>query len=429
MQERSYILRGGCLLDPASGLESEEDLWIVDGRISRGRPPASRPCVDIDARGLVIVPGLIDIHVHFREPGNDEAETLGSGSLAAARGGFTSVVTMPNTAPATDTADKIRHLLRKAAECGKVRILPSGCITKERSGSLVADLEGMAAAGASSFTDDGSTVADDAVMRSAMIRARALGLPVMDHALEAGRLHRGVMHEGRRSAQLGLVGISSAAEYEVVKRDITLCEETGCHLHIQHVSSREAVDLIRAARSRGLPVTGEVTPHHLALTDEDVPAADRTDFKMAPPLRGAEDRAALLAAVADGSLQALATDHAPHRASDKARGFATAPFGVVGLETAVGVTYTCLVRSGRISRMDWLRRWTSGPLAVLGQPPAGLATGAPADLAVLDLESEWTVQSEKFLSNSRNTPFEGSRLVGQSIYTFCAGVLTWNSRS
>lgn len=428
MQRNGYILRGGLVVDPLTGLESMETLWISDGRVSRRGDAGSQGWMEVDARGLVIVPGLIDIHVHFREPGNDEAETIASGSMAAARGGFTSVVTMPNTAPPVDTAARIQLVLRKAEEAGKVRILPSGCISKDRSGKHVADLESLAIAGAAAFTDDGSTVPDPELMRAAMLRARVLGRTVMDHALEAHRSHKGVMHEGERSSALGLPGIPSQAEYEIVQRDIELSAQTGCPTHIQHVSCREAVEMIRDARARGFPVTGEVTPHHLALTDADIPAVECAEFKMAPPLRSAGDRAALLDGVVDGTLQALATDHAPHRAADKARGFAAAPFGVVGLETAVGVTYTCLVRSGRMSRLEWLRRWTTGPAAVLGMQIEGFAEGARADLAVLDLDSEWVVDSKDFISRSRNTPFERWRLVGQSVYTFCNGQLTWNAR-
>jgi dihydroorotase len=278
----------------------------------------------------------------------------------------------------------------------------------------------LAAAGACAFTDDGSTVPNENLMRWAMERAAGLSRPILDHAQRPDLEKQGVMHEGKWSARWGLPGIPSAAEYPIVERDIRLSFETGCRVHIQHVSTAESVDLLRRARAEGLPVSGEVTPHHLALTDADV-RPDDARRKMNPPLRAEADRAALARAVEEGVLSVLATDHAPHTAMAKAHGFREAPFGVIGLETAIGVTYTRLVINGRMNALDWAYRWTVGPARVLGLPEPTLAPGAPADLVLLDLDSEWTISAEAFASKSRNTPFEGWRVRGRAVRTLLSG--------
>jgi len=423
--QQSWRIRGGRVVDPHRGCSEDADLDIVDGRIA---VPGSASSGDplIDARGMTVVPGLMDLHVHFREPGDDAAETIASGSQAAARGGFTTVVTMPNTTPATDSAEMIRYVLEQAHCAGHVRVLPSGCITRNRQGGALADLSAMRAAGAAAFTDDGATVADDRLMQDAMIVARDLGVMVMDHALDPALSGSGVMHEGDFSRKYGLPGVSVTAETRMVARDIACAAQTGAAVHIQHLSCAESVALVRRAQQRGVKVTAEVTPHHLALCDADIDPAN-ADYKMSPPLRTAADREAVVAAVAEGVIAAFATDHAPHTATAKARGFARAPFGIVGLETAVGVTYTVMVKSGRMSLLEWLRRWTTGPAGMLGMNPPSLAVGAPADIAVLDLCNEWTVCAADFASRSRNTPFEGWRLTGRAIHTFMDGCATWQS--
>jgi dihydroorotase len=282
-------------------------------------------------------------------------------------------------------------------------------------------MSAMVRAGAAAFTDDGATVADEAVMRAAMETAARLKAPVMDHALDPSLAGRGVMHLGRFSESLGLPGIPSDAEVSIVERDIRLARETGARVHLQHLSAAGSVEAVGRARARGEAVSAEATPHHLTLCDEDV-RPDRADgFKMSPPLGGRDDRDSLLAAVADGTVTVLATDHAPHVAADKARGFRDAPFGVVGLETAVGVTFTALVKSGKMSLLEWVRRWTVGPADVLGVPRPALAPGAVADVTVLDLGSEWVVDPGRFLSRGRNTPFAGWRLTGRCECTFLAG--------
>lgn len=421
---QAWLFRNARRIDPTSGRDDVGDVCLAGGLLV---PPSERPrhAHEIDASGLTVTPGFIDVHVHFRDPGNPKAETLASGSAAAARGGFTCVVPMPNTRPPVDSSDRVAAMLRQAGEPPRVRILPAGCLTQTRQGLHVADLEGMAAAGAVAFTDDGSTVQRREVLLEAMHRARALNRPVMDHALDPALAGRGVMHDGSVAKRLGLPGIASEAETRIVERDIALCEATGCRVHIQHVSAADSVSLIRAARRRGLAVSGEATPHHLACTDADAADGD-SRFKMNPPLRSEQDRQALLKGVADGVLDVLATDHAPHPQSEKARGFLAAPFGVIGLETAVGVSYGELVTSGMLTVSDWVERWTVGPARLLGLPAPTLAEGAPADITVLNLAAEWVVDPRHFASTSRNTPFEGKTLTGQAVWTFCAGRPAWS---
>ena len=420
----SWHIVGGRILDPATGRDETADIYVENGVLAPSRPESASI---INAKGLTIVPGFIDLHVHFREPGNEEAETIVSGSQAAAHGGFTTVVTMPNTTPPVDTPERVTRQIDIAKNGGILQFLPSGCITCGRAGNELADFAGMKRAGAAAFTDDGATVHDDELMARAMNLARSLDMPILDHALDPLLAGRGVMHRGIFSERLSLPGISSEAEARIVRRDIDLAGRTGCAVHIQHISCSESVALIRTARASGIRVSAEVTPHHLALCDADV-RPDDASFKMNPPVRSAADREALLAAVADGTAQVLATDHAPHRQADKARGFLDAPFGVVGLETAVGITYTLLVRSRLISLMNWVRRWTSGPASVLNLEPPSLAPGHPADLAILNLNAEWAVVPAEFLSKGRNTPFAGRRLVGRPVCTMYRGRLTWDGR-
>lgn len=417
-----WKISGGRTIDPSNGEDLVRDLWIAEGRVLTAAPSCGRERVqEIDARGKIVVPGFIDLHVHFREPGNTEAETVRAGSSAAVAGGFTTVVAMPNTTPPVDTAERVAWQCAEGLRAGKVRVLPAGCITVGRRGQEVADMDAMFRAGAVAFTDDGATVADSGIMRRAMQEAARLGAPIMDHALDPDLAGRGVMRDGRVSQALGLAGIPDAAEVQAVARDMRLAAETGAKVHIQHVSSAGSIEHIRNTRSRGVPVSGEATPHHLVLCDEDV-RPDRADaYKMNPPLGTKADREAILAAVAEGTISVLATDHAPHRAADKARGFAGAPFGVVGLETAVGVTFTALVKTGRMPLLEWVRRWTVGPAAVIGLPPPCLRDGAVADVVVLDIEDEWRVDPEEFASKGRNTPFSGWRLLGRAVRTFVGG--------
>ena len=418
----SFILKGGRVLDPTTGADETRDVFISDGVIADRAPSGAR---EIDASGRLVTPGLIDLHVHLREPGGEENETLETGSRAAARGGFTTIVAMPNTRPPHDTVETVSFVARRGREIGLTRILPSGAITVGRKGQELTNLAALAGAGAVAFTDDGSTVQNDDLMRRAMDVVRDLGRPLMDHAQD-NLIERqgGVMHDGEVSKRLGLPGIPTLAEERIIRRDIELAEATGVALHIQHVTSRVGAELIRAARARGLRVTGELTPHHLALCDEDIDPAN-TSFKMNPPLRSRDDREALERAVLGGALSCFATDHAPHSADKKARGFLKAPFGLIGLETAIGITWTHLVRSGKMDPMSWLRRWTSEPARILGRPAPSLAPGAVADVILIDTTTPWIVHPNEFATKSHNTPFTGRTLHGRAVATWLEGRNVW----
>jgi len=416
--DNSWCIRGCRIVDPGSGREEVADLAMRDGKIAELPAPPGVP--EIAGEGLTAVPALIDLHVHLREPGAERTETVASGSRAAARGGFGTVLAMPNTQPPIDTPQRVAELLAKGAASGRVRVMASACITIGRAGRELADLAALAGAGAAAFTDDGSTVPDAGLLHRAMQRAAELGLPILDHALDPTLAGAGVMHEGARARALGYPGIPAEAERRIVARDARLARETGCALHIQHVSTREAVQELRAALRTGARISAELTPHHLALIDEDV-HADSVDHKMNPPLGSRADRAALRDAVVDGTICAFATDHAPHSPERKAQGFLSAPFGVVGLETAVGVTHTELVDSGRMPLSTWVHRWTCGPAAVLGLPEPTLVPGAPADVTLLELDTPWSVRPADFVSKSSNTPFAGKTLTGRCVATFLAG--------
>jgi dihydroorotase len=418
------LIKNGHLLDPVTGALTTGDLLIVDGRLASLVPRPS-PLATLDASGLIVAPGLIDLHVHLREPGGEAAEDIETGSRAAARGGFTAVVAMPNTSPPHATPKVIARVLQRGAEVGLTRVLPSGCVTLDRKGEELADLAALAAAGVAAFTDDGGVIPHAALLEKALRACKRLGKVLMEHAEDHKLEKTGVMHEGEHSRRCQLPGVPSRAEAMIVERDIALAAATGAAVHIQHVSAAESVELIRAGRARGIRVTGEVTPHHLALTDAAVQPDNPGAYKMNPPLRSAADRAALIAGLCDGTLTCLATDHAPHTAEAKARGFLRAPSGIIGLETAVGVTFTELVKKGRLDLLAWLRLWTTGPAAVLGLPTPSLAPGATADLVLLDLDSEWTVKPDEFATKSRNTPFGGWQLTGRAAATVLGGNITW----
>ena len=418
----NLVLANVRLLDPATGRDELTDLVIRDGTIH----PCGAPAADlrrIDASGLIAAPGFWDVHVHFRDPGNSFAETRRTGAEAAAAGGFTHVVTMPNTFPAGDSPAWLREQIDDILP---VKILPSACITCGRQGKEVADLERLARCGASSFTDDGAMVADDHVMRAAMRRARTLNKAVMDHAVVPELAKTGVIRDCPVARRFSLPVFPPEAETEAVARDIRLCRETGCATHIQHISCAGSVTAIRAARAEGLPVTGEASPHHLALAAEDIPLDDG-NYRMNPPLGTREDVRAIRDGVRDGTLTLFATDHAPHASETKSKGFLKAPFGVIGLETAIGVTWKVMVEEEHMPLLDWVSRWTVGPAALLGCPAPALAPGARADLVLIDPRTPWRVEPEAFKSLSRNTPFAGWTLPARPVLTVCEGRTTFSA--
>lgn len=416
------LLRGGRVVDPSQGLDGPYDILLDGGLIAAvGRGLAAAGAEEIDLGGLVIVPGLIDLHVHLREPGDEAKETILTGVRAAVRGGFTTVCAMPNTRPVNDSPETTAFVLARAREAGLANVLPIAAITVGSAGAELVDMAALAAAGAAAFSDDGRPVADDAVMGRALEAAAAAGRVVIDHCEDKSLAKNGAINEGPVSARLGIAGIPAAAEDVMVARDIRLAEAASRRVHIAHLSTAGAVRLVGEAKARGVAISAEATPHHLLLTEDDLVSGD-PDHKMNPPLRSAADRAAVIEAVRSGVIDAVATDHAPHTAAEKARGLAEAPFGVVGLETAVSLVLDRLVRPGTISLARFVELMSAAPARLLGLAAKGrLAPGADADLTVIDLERPVTVDRDRFESKGRNTPFNGWKLRGGPVRTIVGG--------
>jgi dihydroorotase len=419
----TLFIEGGRVIDPANGVDGVRTVVLKDGAVAEVSERVERPrdARVIDARGKWVTPGFVDLHVHLREPGQEYKETVATGARAAVAGGFTTICCMPNTKPVNDSTSVTELILARAAAAGLARVLPLGCISRGQEGQDLAEYGELKAAGCVAVSDDGRPVVSSSLMRRALEYARAFGLPLAVHEEDPLLVGKGVMHEGLTSTRLGLKGIPGAAEDVMVLRDLSLLELTGGRLHVQHVSTQGAVRAIREAKKRGLPVTAEVTPHHLALTDEDVGTSGySTDFKMAPPLRGAEDVKALREGLADGTIDAVATDHAPHSPVEKELEFDAAMNGIVGLETAFSVCLE-LVRKGVLPDRRLVEALTVGPARAFGLAAGTLTRGAAADLAVLDPVAEWVVEPAKLYSKSKNTPWKGKRLVGRCTYTVVGG--------
>jgi dihydroorotase len=416
------LIRGGRVIDPARDIDKTASLLIKDGKIEwlgEGEPTGTDYAV-LDAEGLIVCPGFIDLHCHLRQPGAEDKETIATGTLAAARGGFSTVCCMPNTNPPLDNEEMIRYIQTIAAREASVRVLPIGCVTLGRRGEELADLNELEMAGAIAYSDDGSPVARPELMRRALEYSRDFRRPIIDHCEDLDLSRDGQVNEGVVSLEMGLPGIPAAAEEGMVERDIELAKETGGHLHIAHVSTEGSVDLIRTAKEQGVHVTAEVTPHHLTLTEEDV-LKYGTLAKVKPPLRTKRDNLALLRALNDGVIDIVATDHAPHTAADKDVEFARAAFGISGLETALG-SLAGLIFKSELSLQTMIAALTMGPARVLGYKKLGtLEAGAPADICVFDLHREWVVDTEKFASKGKNTPLAGRTLRGKVMATFYAG--------
>jgi dihydroorotase len=418
----NLLIRGGRVIDPANGVDGPADVLIEDGLVSRVGPrlDAPRTTPTLDAGGRVVAPGFVDIHVHLREPGYEYKETIATGTRAAAAGGFTAVACMANTSPVNDTRAVTDYIVAQARVEGVVRVYPIGAVTRRLEGRELAELGELAEAGCVAFSDDGRPVMDSALLRRALEYAQAFGKPIVSHAEDAALSAGGVMHEGFVSTDLGLRGIPAAAEEIMVARDIALAELTGHRVHIAHVSTAAAVRLLRDAKARAVPVTGEVTPHHLLLTDETLRAYD-PNAKMAPPLRGKRDVEACREALADGTLDAIATDHAPHALADKEVELDHAANGIVGLETAVPLCLTHLVRERVLDLPTLIARLTVGPARVLDLPGGSLRPGAPGDVTILDLAREHVIDPTRFRSRARNTPFGGWPCVGAVWATIVGG--------
>ncbi|PZE22627.1 dihydroorotase [Paenibacillus xerothermodurans] len=380
----------------------------------------------IDAAGRLVTPGLIDMHVHLREPGYEHKETIATGTRSAARGGFTTIACMPNTRPVIDTVDTVKHVLDKAAAEGVVRVLPYGCITKNELGRELTDFEALKLAGAIGFTDDGVGVQSAQMMKDAMSKAAAIGLPIIAHCEDNTLVEGAWASEGEFTRRHGLKGIPNESEAIHVGRDVLLAEATGVHYHVCHVSTEQSVRLIRHAKQFGIKVTAEVCPHHLLLSDEDIPGLDDANWKMNPPLRTPRDVQACIEGLQDGTIDIIVTDHAPHSAEEKAKGVDLAPFGIVGFETAFPLLYTKFVATGQWTLQFLVERMTALPAKVFGLDYGTLAVGKEADVTIIDLETEKTVNPAVFASKGRNTPFTGWNLKGWPVHTIVGGNLVWS---
>jgi len=425
---KPICLRGGTLVDPSQRLNEVGDLLIVDGALAEtGRaiqPPDAAEVIDCD--GLIVSPGFIDVHCHLREPGREDVETIATGARAAAAGGFTSVCAMPNTDPVTDNQAAVGFIVRQAQRAQAARVYPIGAISVGQEGKVLAEFGEMVGAGAIAVSDDGKPVASAHLMRTALEYARTFKIPVIDHCEEPTLSAGGSMNEGIVSAQLGLKGIPAEAEEIMVIRDILLARLTGGHVHLAHMSTKGSVELIRWGKDRGINVTAEACPHHLSLTEERVRGYD-TNAKMNPPLRTAKDVEALREAVKDGTIDLVATDHAPHHYDEKEREFADAPNGIVGLETALAVIVTDLVEKGYLSFSDLVDRMSCTPARLFKLPGGSLKRGAAADVTVFDPKARWRVDSSQFASKGRNSPYNGMTLVGRAACTIVAGSVVYRS--
>jgi dihydroorotase len=434
-KEIFLLIRGGHIIDPNQGVDQVGDLLIAEGKIVQMGSTVilskAKRSQAVDAGGLVICPGFIDLHCHLREPGFEDKETIATGTKAAARGGFAAVCCMANTEPPLDTPSAVDWVKQKAGKDGVVAVLPIGCITKGRKGEELTNMAGLAEAGVVAFSDDGDPVASSQLMRRAMERSRDLGLPIIDHCEDKALSNNGIINEGRLSAKLGLKGIPAAAEEVMVARDLILAKLTRARLHIAHVSTRGSVELIRRAKEEGISVTAEATPHHLTLTEQRImpESPDKpfnTNAKVNPPLRTEEDVQALIKGLKDGVIDAITTDHAPHTLTDKNCGLERAAFGISGLETALGCLMS-LVHQGEISLTYLISKLTYEPAKLIGRNGelGTLKPGAPANITILDPEREWVVDSHEFASKGKNTPYDGYKFKGKVMATIVNGTVVY----
>ena len=441
MTSNRLLIKNVRNIDPGQKTDTTGDIYIVEGLIhSTGKLSIKEKCDVIDGGGLIACPGFIDLHCHLREPGQEHKETIASGAAAAAKGGFTAICCMPNSLHPVDNLSVVEYIKRKAAGSAAISVLPVGCLTRGRSGKEITEMAELAGAGCIGFSDDGCSVASSRIMSLALEYAASLDLPVIDHCEDAELSQGGQVNDGWVAVRLGLKGIPAAAEEAIVARDIALAEMTGARLHLTHISTKGSVELIRAAKSKGFKVTADTTPHHLTLTAENViinnprpgiPLSYDTCCKVNPPLRAKEDVIALIRGLNDGIIDSIATDHAPHTAEDKLCEFESASFGISGFETAFGVLMT-LVHENKMSLMGLIECLTAAPAAILGDRPGVTATlkpGSPANITLLDIDREWTVNSAEFLSWGKNTPYNGKLLKGRVMGTLHSGKLVYNDTS
>jgi dihydroorotase len=427
---QSLLIRGGRVIDPASRLDARVDILVENGRITQiGDGLKAKAAEVVDATGCVVTPGFIDIHTHLREPGREDKETIATGAQAAAAGGFTAVCAMPNTTPVNDNASTTRFIIETAKREAVVRVYPIGAITRGSKGEELSEYGDLKAAGCIAISDDGRPVQNARVMRRALEYARTFGLPVIDHCEDLDLSKGGAMNEGPVSVALGIPSAPHVSETIMVERDVLLAEYTGSHVHIAHISTAAAVDAVRRGKARGVRVTAEATPHHLVLTDEAVREHDYDPVtKMNPPLRSEEDRKAVIAGLLDGTIDAIATDHAPHTTEEKICEFDCAAFGIVGLETAFALCHDGLVKTGLLDLTRLVQLLTAGPARALGLPGGSLEKGQPADITIFDPAEVRTVKPESFRGKSRNSPFVARTLTGWPVFTIVDGVVVFRAR-
>ncbi len=416
------LIKGGRVIDPATNTDKVLNLLIEDDRIIdrfEGEKDVNADNI-IDANGMYVMPGFIDLHVHLREPGFEHKEDIESGSKAAAKGGFTSVCCMPNTKPATDSKEVVSYIVNKAKEVASINVLVVGAVTKGQAGVELADIEGMKEAGIVAISEDGKSVMNANLYREGMKEAARLGLPVLAHCEDITMVDGGVINAGAKASELGFRGISNAVEDVIVARDILIAKETGARLHLCHCSTEDSVKMLKAAKEEGLPVTGEVCPHHFTLCEEDI-KEDDSNYKMNPPIRGRADLEALVKGIGDDVFDAIATDHAPHHADEKAKGIKEAPFGIVGSETALALTMTELVEKNVITPYQMAAKMSYNPAKILGIDKGSLEIGKVADIVVVDPDAEYEIDVNDFVSKGKNTPFNGYKVKGRVVKTICGG--------
>lgn len=419
------LITGGRVIDPGSEKDGLYDVFVKDGKIMKvGKDLKETADKVVDAKGCYVMPGLIDIHVHLRDPGFTHKETVASGARAAARGGITTIAAMPNTKPVIDAAEHVSYIHNKAKMTAPIHVLQVGAITKGQAGTQLADIEGMVRAGAPAISEDGKSVMDSGLYREAMKQAAKLNIPVLAHCEDINMVQGGVVNADKHTEALGLKGISNAVEDVIVARDILLAKETGAKLHLCHCSTADSVEMVRQARADGLAVSAEVCPHHFILTTEDIKAAD-SNYKMNPPLRTKADVEALIKGLQEDVIEVIATDHAPHSSEEKRRPIEQAPFGIVGLETAVPLTMTALVQTGILTPMQMAKKMSLNPAKVLGIDKGTLEEGKIADITIIDPEAAYVIDAEEFVSKSRNTPFGGRDVKGRVMMTICDGEIVY----
>lgn len=415
------LIKSGRVIDPSTGVDEVRDLLVIDGRIARSAADIKEEADEvIDATGCYVMPGLIDLHVHLRDPGLEYKEDIETGSKAAVRGGYTTICAMPNTKPVTDCGEVVQYIVDKAAKVGLLNVLPVGAVTKGQAGAEQTDIAEMKAAGICAISEDGKSVMNANLYRSAMREAARLDVPVLAHCEDITLVAGGTMNAGEKSAELGQKGISNSVEDVITARDILLAKETGATLHLCHCSTVDSVKMVKEAKAEGLKVTAEVCPHHFTLCEEDIPEND-ANYKMNPPVRSREDLEALRKGIGEDVFDVIATDHAPHSEEEKAGGFEKSPFGIVGSETAVALTITELVEKGVITPMQMAAKMSYNPARILGIDKGSLAEGKIADITIIDPEAEYVIDKNTFASKGKNTPFHGWKVRGKVMRTIVAG--------